>query len=103
LAFAHGDRRVEDGGVDLHLADLDALGDLHLALAREQRHAAHLAEVHANGIVALRVVVDVFRFATDTARQLLRLLLLGDAIFTWVAPSTIWMSSAVSAPTTSSI
>ena len=32
-------------------AALDALGDLHLALARQQRNGAHLAQVHADGIV----------------------------------------------------
>ena len=35
------------------LAALDALGDRHLALAGEQRHRAHLAQVHADGIVGL--------------------------------------------------
>ena len=32
---------------------LDALGDCDFALAREQRHRAHLAQVHADGIVGL--------------------------------------------------
>jgi hypothetical protein len=35
------------------LAALDALGDLHLALARQQRHRAHLAQVHAHRVVGL--------------------------------------------------
>ena len=35
------------------LAALDALGDRHLALAGEQRHGAHLAQVHADGVVGL--------------------------------------------------
>ena len=35
------------------LAALDALGDLDLALAREQGHRAHLAQVHAHGVVGL--------------------------------------------------
>ena len=35
------------------LAALDALGDLDLALAGEQRHRAHLAQVHADGVVGL--------------------------------------------------
>ncbi len=61
--LAHRDRRIEDGGVHLELAALDALGDLDLALAREERDAPHLAEVHANRIVRLRVVVDVLFFA----------------------------------------
>ena len=45
---------------DRVLALLDALGDLDLALAREERDAAHLAQVHADRVVRLRVVaVDV--------------------------------------------
>jgi hypothetical protein len=39
--------------ITAQLAALDALGDGHLAFAREQRHRAHLAQVHANGIVGL--------------------------------------------------
>ena len=35
------------------LAALDALGDRHFALAGEQRHRAHLAQVHADGVVGL--------------------------------------------------
>jgi hypothetical protein len=35
------------------LAALDALGDLDLALAGEQRHRAHLAQVHADRVVGL--------------------------------------------------
>ena len=35
------------------LAALDALGDLDLALAGEQGHGAHLAQVHADGVVGL--------------------------------------------------
>ena len=41
--------------VDQPLALLDALGDLHLALAVEQRHGAHLAQVHAHRVVGLLV------------------------------------------------
>jgi hypothetical protein len=36
---------------DPHVALLDALGDLDLALAGEQRDGAHLAQVHAHGVV----------------------------------------------------
>src|SRR5205085_8676963 len=39
------------------LAVLDPLGDLHLALAGEQRDRAHLAQVHAHRVVALGVGV----------------------------------------------
>ena len=35
------------------LAALDALGDLDLALAGEERHRAHLAQVHAHRVVGL--------------------------------------------------
>src|SRR5260221_712095 len=38
---------------DRELAALDALGDGHLALAREQRYRAHLAEVHPDRVVRL--------------------------------------------------
>ena len=40
----------EDGLAHLALAGLDLLGDRDLLLAREQRDAAHLLEVHADGI-----------------------------------------------------
>ena len=49
--------RVEDGREDRVLALLDALGDLDLALAGEQRDGAHLAQVHADRVVRLGVVV----------------------------------------------
>jgi hypothetical protein len=38
---------------DQVLAALDALGDLDLALAVEERHTAHFAQVHANRVVVL--------------------------------------------------
>ena len=44
--------RVEDRARDGVLALLDALGDLDLALAREERDAPHLAQVHADRVVA---------------------------------------------------
>ena len=46
-------RRARDRLDDGQLALLDALGDRHLALAREQRHGAHLAQVHADRVVRL--------------------------------------------------
>ena len=51
-----------DTGIEHHLqhtalAVLHALGDLHLALAGQQRHRAHLAQVHAYRIVGLGVAV----------------------------------------------
>ena len=49
-----GDRRRARDRLDhRELAALDALGDLHLALAREQGHRAHLAQVHPDGVVRL--------------------------------------------------
>ena len=48
------------------LAALDALGDFHFAFAGEQRNGAHLAQVHAHGVVGLfkragrEVKLDVF-------------------------------------------
>ena len=51
-----------DGGIEHHLqhtalAVLYALGDLHLALAGQQRHRAHLAHVQAHRIVGRGVAV----------------------------------------------
>ena len=47
------DAVLGEGLVDLALALLDALGDVHFALAVEQLDRAHLAQVHAHGIVGL--------------------------------------------------
>ena len=52
-----GDRAVEHGLEHLALAVLDALRDLDLALAGEQRDRAHLAQVHADGVARTRVRV----------------------------------------------
>ena len=46
-------RRPRDRLDDGQLALLDALGNRHFALAREQRHRAHLAQVHADRVVRL--------------------------------------------------
>ncbi len=46
-------RRARDRLDDRELALLDALRDRHLALAGEQRHRAHLAQVHADRVVGL--------------------------------------------------
>ena len=46
-------RRAGDRLDDRQLAALDAPRNLDLALAGEQRHRAHLAQVHADGIVRL--------------------------------------------------
>ncbi len=51
--LANDDGRAGDGLHDAHLAALDALGDLDFALAGEQGNGAHLAEVHADGVVGL--------------------------------------------------
>ena len=93
---------------DRVLALLDALGDLDLALAREERDAPHLAQVHADRVVRLRVVrVGLFLaprrgpatfFVSVASSSAMRL----GAIFTCVAASTISMSSSPSAPITSS-
>ena len=50
MQLLDGDRAVEHGLEHLALAVLDALGDLDLALAGEQRDRAHLAQVHADGV-----------------------------------------------------
>ncbi len=63
---ADGDQLFDDDGRArdrLHhheLPALDALGDGDFALARQQRHGAHLAQVHADGVV---------RFFQRTRRQ----------------------------------
>src|SRR6185503_3381191 len=46
-------RRARDRLDHRQLAPLDALGDGHLALAREQGYGAHLTEIHADRIVGL--------------------------------------------------
>ena len=51
------DRRVEHDLQHAPLAVLDALGDLDLALAGEQRDRPHLAQVHAHRVVGLGVAV----------------------------------------------
>ena len=57
--FAHGedladhDRRTRQRLQHAKLAALNALGDLDLAFAREQRNRSHLAQIHADGIVGL--------------------------------------------------
>src|SRR5215207_8932089 len=48
-----GDGRARDGLLRLDLAALDPLGDGDLALAREEWHDAHLAQVEADGVVRL--------------------------------------------------
>src|SRR5262249_50134495 len=55
------DARVDDDLEHGAFAGLDPLGDLDLALAREQRDRAHLAQVHAHRIARLRHLVFVER------------------------------------------
>src|ERR1700733_5758580 len=49
--LANDDGRARDGLHDAHLPTLDALGDFDFALAGKQGDGAHLAEVHADGVV----------------------------------------------------
>ncbi len=51
--LADDDGRAGDGLHHAQLTALDALGDLDLAFAGKQRHRAHLAQVHAHGVVGL--------------------------------------------------
>ena len=51
--LANHDRRTGDGLEHAVLAALDALGDFDFALAREQGHSAHFAQVHAHRVVGL--------------------------------------------------
>ena len=46
-------RRTRDGFQHEQLPALDPLRDRHFAFARQQRNGAHLAQVHANGVVGL--------------------------------------------------
>src|SRR4029450_7494036 len=46
-----GERALAQAGDHRFAAGLDALGDRDLALAREQLHRAHLAQIHAHRIV----------------------------------------------------
>ena len=46
-------RRARDRLDDRQLAALDPAGDLDFAFARQQRHGAHLAQVHAHRVVGL--------------------------------------------------
>ncbi len=50
-----------EGAHDATDAHFDALGDLHLVLTLEERHSAHLFEIHADGVVELVAVrpIDV--------------------------------------------
>ena len=63
--------RARDRAQHRVLAALDALRDLDLALAGEQRHGAHLAQVHAHGVVRL---VEGARGEVELDALLLRLL-----------------------------
>src|SRR5262249_46043187 len=56
-----GERAFADAADHHVAAGLDALGDGDLALARQQFDAAHLAQVHAHGVVGAAdiVVVDI--------------------------------------------
>ena len=64
--LADDDGRARDGLHDAELAALDAFGDFDFALAGEQGDGAHLAQVHADGVVGLlkltggEVELDVF-------------------------------------------
>jgi hypothetical protein len=79
--LAHGDGGVQDGGVDLLLAQLDALGDLDLAFAAEDRYAPQPAEIDAEGVVRLGVVVGALLLAVPRAAELLAVrLAVGDAL-----------------------
>src|ERR1700688_1453425 len=51
--FLQNDRGARDRFEDEQLPALDALGDGHFALARQERHGAHFAQVHANRVVRL--------------------------------------------------
>jgi hypothetical protein len=105
----HRDGRLEDRVEDLVLAVLDALGDLDLALAGEQRDRAHLAEVHPHRVVALARVgvveatasassgIGTTRFSWSSSAARLA------GTFTWLLASTTSISSSPRMPISSSI
>src|SRR5689334_19717876 len=49
--LANDDWRTRQRFQYTKLPALDALGDLDFAFTREQRHRAHLAQIHADGVV----------------------------------------------------
>ena len=51
--LANHQRRTRQRLAHRRLSALDALGELDLALARQQRNRSHLAQIHAHGIVGL--------------------------------------------------
>jgi hypothetical protein len=65
--LARDERRARDRLDDRQLAALDPPGNLHLALARQERHRPHLAQVHPDRIVGL----------VERARRQIELELLG--------------------------
>ena len=106
------DRRVQHHLQDAPLAVLDALGDLDLALAREQRDRPHLAQVHAHRIVGLGVAVGVLLLLGLVLRLGLGLLVLVvvrsaraalSATLIFDDESTISMPSSENADSQSSI
>ncbi len=64
--FADHDRRTRQRLQNAKLSALDALGDFDFAFAGEQRHGAHLAQIHADGVVGFlqrtgrEIELDVF-------------------------------------------
>ena len=62
--LADDERGARKSFADRRLAALDALGQLDFSLSRKQRHRAHLAQVHAHGIIGLVAeVLDEIEFA----------------------------------------
>ena len=77
---APGDcRRARNRLDDTQLAALDALGDGHLTLAREQWHCPHFAEVHPHRVVRL----------VERARREIELRLVARAITIEILVATI--------------
>jgi hypothetical protein len=55
--FLDGHGHLDQGVHDLEFAGLDLLGDVDLAVAVQETHGAHLAQVHAHGVVAAGGIV----------------------------------------------
>ena len=74
--FANHDGRARNRLQHAHLPALDALGDFDFAFARQQRHGAHLAQVHAHGVVGFfersrgQVELDILALFASASKSL---------------------------------
>ena len=91
ITFLAIERRARDRLDDRELAALDAPRDLDLAFAREQRHRAHLAQVHADRVVGL-----VERARREVELELLGAFAVRSSVFS--SRRYFWSESMTSMP-----